>query len=168
MPHGGEESEDAWMLMPVNATVDVIVNEDVGEQAANTTYGGDPNNQFKTDFLGTLNLSLDFFDLRVEDDFIVRLSTHSSSRTSSLSRSFTSILNINPPCSPSPFSTNFPFLSSFSLFSASFRLGQLHESFSQVFCCSIPFPFPPLSGPPSGAIPSALSSSLVSASPPFP
>jgi hypothetical protein len=149
MPHGGEESEDACMLMPVNATVDVIVNEDAGpgEQAANTTYGGDLNNRFKTDFLGTLNLSLDFFDLRVEDDFIVRLSTHSSSRTSSLSRSFTSISNINPPCSPSPFSTNFPFLLSFSPFFASFRLGQLHESFSQVFCCSIPFPFPPLRPP---------------------
>jgi hypothetical protein len=61
--------------------------------------------------------------LEVEDNFLVHLSTPSFSRTSSLSRSFSSILNVNP-YSPLSFSHNkFSFSSPFStltLFESSF------------------------------------------------
>ena len=101
MLHGGADDQ----MTPM----DVLTDGDTKNQAANTMYGGDPSNQFEADFLGTLNFSLDFFDLRVGDDFIVRLSTHYSSRTSSLSRSFTSILRINLPCFPH-WHSSLPFL----------------------------------------------------------
>ena len=133
--HGGADDQMAPM--------DVMTDGDTKNQA---TYGGDPNNRLKADFLGTLNFSLNFFDLRVEDNFIVRLPTHSSSRTSSLSRSFTSILRINPPCFPHSsllfLCKNYPspFLSSVPSFSASILSGSslpdsvlhLHATFSRV------------------------------------
>jgi hypothetical protein len=87
----------------MSMSVDVSVESSVEGIVNGDTYGGDPDNRLMTNFL---NLSLDFFDLRVEDNLIVRLSTSSSPRTS---RSFSSILNINPTCfsySPDPLSFN--------------------------------------------------------------
>lgn len=55
--HGGADTRG---LVPVNVTVDGIVNGDVEEQAAANMYG---NDWPKSDSLETLNLSLDFFDL---------------------------------------------------------------------------------------------------------
>jgi hypothetical protein len=135
MLHGGA---DARMLMPVTATVDGIVREDVEERAANP-YGGEPiNRPLKTDSLVTLNLSLDFLDLRIEDNFTVHRLTPSPLRNSILSRSFTSssILNLDStlfPYSPRSFSSpsniNSPFLST-PLFN--FPLFKFHFSTSSV------------------------------------
>jgi hypothetical protein len=85
--------------MPVDVSVESSVEGIVNGEDRADMYGRDPGNRLMTNFL---NLSLDFFDLRVEDNFIVRLSTPSSPRTS---RSFSSILHVNPICfsySPNP------------------------------------------------------------------
>ena len=80
-------------LMLVDGTVTCIVNGDAEEQVANL-YGGEPINQrlletnSESRALASLNLSLNFLDLRIDNNFLVHLFTPwaSSLPTSSLSR----------------------------------------------------------------------------------
>jgi hypothetical protein len=123
--HGGGDAQ--LLIMPME--VDGIVNGNMGEQCqCADTYGG------ASDKTNSLNLSLDFFDLRLENDLIVRLSTSSSSRTSSLSRSFSSVLNISPTCHSSSYNGPYSLLPSpnneFSFYSSSpFSTFTLFKSF---------------------------------------
>ena len=95
------------------------------------------------------------------DGFPLHMSSHYYTRYFSppsqacTSSSLFSLLSTNTSCflySSSLFSTNFSFISSYSPFSALFRLRELDESFSQVFCCSVPFPFLALQPPHVSAI----------------
>ena len=82
-------------LMLVDGTVTCIVNEDAEEQAANL-YGGEPwainqrwlETNSESRALASLNLSLNFLDLRIDNNFLVHLFTPwaSSLPTSSLSQ----------------------------------------------------------------------------------
>jgi hypothetical protein len=85
----GVRGAEVQMSMPVDVSVESSIEGIVNGEDRADTYGRDPGNRLMTNFL---NLSLDFFDLRVEDNFIVRLSTPSSPHTS---RSFSSILHVN-------------------------------------------------------------------------
>ena len=94
--------------------------------------------------MASLNLSLNFLNLCIEDNFLVHLFTPwaSSLPTSSLSQSFTSILNITPTCSSFSFSFE-PLSFNNSLFSS---IQQLFVPFSpQISNFSIPLfcPFYP-------------------------
>jgi hypothetical protein len=146
LPAGVVEVDDggaqggAALLVAHDVTVmgDVTVNGDAKDQAVDP-HGGDPYHQ-QAAFLDTLNLSSNFFDLQVEDNFLIHLSTPSFSRTSSLSRSFSSILNVNP-YSPLSFSHNkFSFSSPFSTltlsessFSTSVQQLPVHATFPLFF-----------------------------------
>ena len=105
-------------------------------------------NRLKTNSFGSLNLLLNFFDVQVEDNFIVHLSTPSFSGTSPLSRSLSSILNINSysPLSCHKFSPYFSFpFSTSTLSAASFSTSvqplPVHAIFPLFLFDSTPFPF---------------------------
>ena len=118
---------DGQILLPVDVTViEGIVNHgDAEDMTAYTSqYGGDADHQVMINSLESLNLSLDFFNLRVENNFTVHLLSPCTSR---LSRSFTSILNINL--------TYFPYSSSLRLLSFN------NSSFLSSSCLSPPLKF---------------------------
>ena len=92
---GGALADDQLMLVDGIVPVTGILNEDAEEQAANL-YGVELINQrwLETNSeswaLASLNMSLDFLNLCIKDNFLVHLFTPwaSSLPTSSLSRSF--------------------------------------------------------------------------------